>query len=182
MPVNKTKTKKIKDYEITGVVGKGGMGEVYLAKHPTLKRFIILKKLSIRDKEASERFLKEAKVMLEFRHENIVQIYDHFKEGGSTYIAMEYVKGKALNDIISENGKIPAELALFIIYQIAQGLYHAHSKKVIHRDIKPHNVLISTDGEVKLTDFGIAKSSDEKLDNQITSTGTVIGTPAYMSP
>ena len=120
--------------------------------------------------------------MLEFRHENIVQIYDHFKEGSATFIAMEYVKGKALNEIIEENGKIPVELALFILYQLALGLFHAHSKKVIHRDIKPHNVLISTDGDVKLTDFGIAKTSDEKPSMEITSPGTVIGTPAYMSP
>ena len=182
MAINKPKSKKIKDYELVSIVGKGGMGEVYLAKHPTLKRYIILKKLSIRDKESSERFLKEAKVMLEFRHENIVQIYDHFKEGAATFIAMEYVKGKPLNDIIEENGKIPVELALFILYQLALGLFHAHTKKVIHRDIKPHNVLISTDGDVKLTDFGIAKMSDEKLSTEITSPGTVIGTPAYMSP
>ncbi len=181
MANSKPRIKKIKDYVILSKVGKGGMGEVYLAKHPTLKRGIILKRLTIKDKESSERFLKEAKMMLEFRHENIVQIYDHFKEGNSTYIAMEYVKGKPLNEVIQDNGKIPIPLALFILYQVSLGLYHAHSKKVIHRDIKPHNILISTDGEVKLTDFGIAKTSDES-DSEITSPGTVIGTPAYMSP
>ena len=181
MANNKSKTKKIKNYVILGKIGKGGMGEVYLAKHPTLKRGIILKKLSIKDKESSERFLKEAKVMLEFRHENIVQIYDHFKEGSSTYIAMEYVKGKPLNEVIQDNKTIPVPLALFILYQISLGLYHAHTKKVIHRDIKPHNILISTDGEIKLTDFGIAKTPDESA-SDITSPGTVIGTPAYMSP
>ncbi len=177
----KLKFKKIKDYVILDIIGKGGMGEVYLAKHPTLKRGIILKRLTIKDKESSERFLKEAQVMLEFRHENIVQIYDHFKEGSSTYIAMEYVKGKPLNEVIQQNNKIPVPLALFMLYQVALGLYHAHSKKVIHRDIKPHNILISTDGEVKLTDFGIAKTSDDSKAD-ITSPGTVIGTPAYMSP
>lgn len=183
MAVNKPTTikKKIKDYSIISVVGKGGMGEVYLAKHPTLKRGIILKRLSIRDKDSTDRFLREAKLMLEFRHENIVQIYDHFKEGTSTYIAMEYVNGKALNDIIQGNEKIPIPLAMFILYQIALGLFHAHSKKVVHRDIKPHNILISNDGEVKLTDFGIAKASGDAA-NDITSPGTVIGTPAYMSP
>lgn len=180
MANNKPRIKKIKDYVILSIVGKGGMGEVYLAKHPTLKRGIILKRLTIKDKESSERFLKEAKMMLEFRHENIVQIYDHFKEGNSTYIAMEYVKGKPLNEVIQDNGKIPIPLALFILYQVSLGLYHAHSKKVIHRDIKPHNILISTDGEVKLTDFGIAKTSDES--ESVTSPGTIIGTPAYMSP
>ncbi|HOV13772.1 MAG TPA: serine/threonine-protein kinase, partial [Spirochaetota bacterium] len=170
----------IKNYEILGLLGKGGMGEVYLAKHPTLKREIVLKRLKIRDKEAADRFLQEAKVMLEFRNENIVQFYDHFKEGTSTYIAMEYVKGKALNKIIEENGTIPVPIALFILYQVALGLYHAHQKKVIHRDIKPHNILISKDGEIKLTDFGIAMKTNESED--ITKTGAVVGTPAYMSP
>ena len=170
----------IKNYEILGLLGKGGMGEVYLAKHPTLKREIVLKRLKIKDKEASDRFLQEAKVMLEFRNENIVQFYDHFKEGASTYIAMEYVKGKALNKIIEENGSIPVPIALFILYQVALGLFHAHQKKVIHRDIKPHNILISKDGEVKLTDFGIAMRTTD--DEDITKTGSVVGTPAYMSP
>ena len=174
------KKQMIKNYEILSVVGKGGMGEVYLAKHPTLKREIILKKLKIRDREASERFLQEAKVMLDFRHENIVQFYDHFKESGSTYIAMEYVKGKALNKIIEENEMVPIPLALFMLYQIAIGLHHAHTKKVIHRDIKPHNILISREGEVKLTDFGIALRTSEQ--DEITKTGTIVGTPAYMAP
>ncbi|OHD26106.1 MAG: hypothetical protein A2086_08735 [Spirochaetes bacterium GWD1_27_9] len=178
---NTTQEKKfIKNYEILGIIGKGGMGEVFLAKHPTLKREIILKRLKIREKEAQERFLQEAKVMLDFRNENIVQFYDHFKEATSTYIAMEYVKGKALNKIIEENESIPVPLALFILYQIALGLYHAHSKKVIHRDIKPHNILISKDGDVKLTDFGIAMKTTDLKD--ITKTGVVVGTPAYMSP
>ncbi len=175
------KLPKIKNYILTKRIGKGGMGEVYVAKHPTLKQEIILKKLSIRDREASERFLQEAKIMLEFRHENIVQIYDHFKEGNATYIAMEYVKGKSLNEIIQENEKIPVPLALFILYQAALGLHHAHTKKVIHRDIKPHNILISTTGNVKLTDFGISKKPGDE-DRGLTQEGTVIGTPAYMAP
>jgi len=170
----------IKNYEILGLLGKGGMGEVYLAKHPTLKREIVLKRLKIKDKEASERFLQEAKVMLEFRNENIVQFYDHFKEGSSTFIAMEFVRGKALNKIIEENGLIPIPIALFILYQVALGLFHAHQKRVIHRDIKPHNILVSKDGEVKLSDFGIAMKAVD--DNDITKTGSVVGTPAYMSP
>ncbi len=183
---NKNLPKMIKNYPIIGLVGKGGMGEVYLAKHPTLKRNIILKSLLIKDKENQERFLREAKVMIDFRHENIVQVYDHFKEGRATYIAMEFVNGKDLNKIIRErekefgNGKIPVPLALFILYQAALGLHHAHVKGVIHRDIKPHNILISVNGDVKLTDFGIATKKNEEDD--LTATGTIIGTPAYMSP
>lgn len=171
----------IKDYKILSVIGEGGMGKVYRAFHPTLKREIILKELKIRDKETRERFLREAKVMLDFRHENIVQFYDHFKEGTSTYIAMEYVKGLALNELIIQSEKIPVSLALFILYQAALGLNHAHTKKVIHRDIKPHNLLISETGDVKLIDFGIASQKSEGSDS-LTAPGTVIGTPAYMSP
>ncbi|HNZ27090.1 MAG TPA: serine/threonine-protein kinase [Spirochaetota bacterium] len=178
--------KMIKDYPIIQRIGKGGMGAVYLAKHPTLKRDVILKSLLIRNKESQERFLHEAGVMMDFRHENIAQVFDHFKEGKSTYIAMEYVKGRDLNFIIKERekiygkGNIPVPLALFILYQTALGLHHAHKKKVIHRDIKPHNILLSTYGEVKLVDFGIAAKTDRE--SNLTKPGTVIGTPAYMSP
>jgi eukaryotic-like serine/threonine-protein kinase len=173
---------KIKDYKIIKVVGKGGMGEVYLAIHPTLKREIILKRLGDKSSLSSKRFLQEAKIMLEFRHENIVQFYDHFKEGNSTYIAMEFVKGKALNQIIADNENIPIPIALFITYQIALGLFHAHQKKIIHRDIKPHNILISSSGEVKITDFGIATTSDNSINEIKSDKKEIVGTPAYMAP
>lgn len=172
----------IKDYRIVGIIGEGGMGKVYKAIHPTLKREIILKELKIKEKETRERFLREAKVMLDFRHENIVQVFDHFKEGNSTYIAMEYVKGMSLGDIIRLNKRIVTPMALFILYQASLGLYHAHAKKVIHRDIKPQNILISENGEVKLIDFGIATQKGMNHENSLTGPGTVIGTPAYMSP
>ena len=184
--------KKIKDYPIIKRIGKGGMGDVYLAKHPTLKKEIILKSLSIRnDKESYERFLQEASVMMEFRHQNIVQVYDHFREGRSTYIAMEYVPGKDLNALLNERAKtpqgaaIPVPLALFILYQAALGLHHAHTKNVIHRDIKPHNILLSVSGDVKIVDFGIARrvgANGEPMQSELTQTGVIIGTPAYMSP
>lgn len=171
----------IKDYKITGIVGEGGMGKVYKAIHPTLKRDIIIKELKIRDKETRERFLREAEIMLDFRHENIVQFYDHFKAGTSHYIAMEYVNGDSLNNVIQHNEKIPVHLALFILYQAALGLHHAHTKKVIHRDIKPHNILISESGDIKIIDFGIARQKNDNREG-LTQPGTVIGTPAYMSP
>ncbi len=174
--------KIIKNYQILSLIGKGGMGEVYLAKHPTLNKKIVLKKLKTRNREDIKRFLQEAKVMLEFRHENIVQVFDHFEEKSQAYIAMEYIQGKSLSDIIKEREKIPVEIALYIIYQTALGLYHAHSKKVIHRDIKPHNIMISVNGDVKITDFGIARKQSESNDDAITSTDTIIGTPAYMPP
>ncbi len=172
----------IKNYQLLGLLGKGGMGEVYLAKHPTLNRKIVLKKLKTKNRDDIRRFLQEAKVMLDFRHENIVQVFDHFEEKSHAYIAMEYIQGKSLSDIIKEYGKIPFELALYILYQTALGLYHAHSKKVIHRDIKPHNIMISVNGEVKITDFGIARKQNDTDEKTITAPDTIIGTPAYMSP
>ena len=177
-----TKTPMIKDYKITGIIGEGGMGKVYKGIHPTLKQEIILKELKIRDKETRERFLREAKVMLSFRHENIVQVYDHFKGGTSTYIAMEYVKGMSLSQLIKINRQLPPAMALFIFYQAALGLNHAHIKKVVHRDIKPQNILISENGDVKIIDFGIAAQKGNDSEKSLTSTGSVIGTPAYMSP
>ena len=176
------KTPMIKDYKITGIIGEGGMGKVYKGIHPTLKQEIILKELKIRDKETRERFLREAKVMLSFRHENIVQVYDHFKGGTSTYIAMEYVKGMSLSQLIKMNRQIPPAMALFIFYQAALGLHHAHIKKVVHRDVKPQNILISENGDVKIIDFGIATQKGNNAEKSLTSTGAVIGTPAYMSP
>lgn len=176
------KTPMIKDYKITGIIGEGGMGKVYKGIHPTLKQEIILKELKIRDKETRERFLREAKVMLNFRHENIVQVYDHFKGGTSTYIAMEYVKGVSLSQLIKMNKRLPAAMALFIFYQAALGLHHAHVKKVVHRDVKPQNILISENGDVKIIDFGIATQKGNDAEKSLTSTGSVIGTPAYMSP
>lgn len=176
------KTPMIKDYKITGIIGEGGMGKVYKGIHPTLKQEIILKELKIRDKETRERFLREAKVMMSFRHENIVQVYDHFKGVNSTYIAMEYVKGMSLSQLIKINKQIPPDMALFIFYQAALGLNHAHVKKVVHRDIKPQNILISENGDVKIIDFGIATQKGNNAEKSLTSTGTVIGTPAYMSP
>lgn len=176
------KTPMIKDYKITGIIGEGGMGKVYKGIHPTLKQEIILKELKIRDKETRERFLREAKVMLSFRHENIVQVYDHFKGGTSTYIAMEYVKGMSLSQLIKINKQLPPDIALFIFYQAALGLNHAHVKKVVHRDVKPQNILISENGDVKIIDFGIAAQKGNNAEKSLTSTGSVIGTPAYMSP
>lgn len=176
------KAPMIKDYKITGIIGEGGMGKVYKGIHPTLKQEIILKELKIRDKETRERFLREAKVMLNFRHENIVQVYDHFKCGTSTYIAMEYVKGMSLSQLIKINKQIPPDIALFIFYQAALGLNHAHVKKVVHRDVKPQNILISENGDVTIIDFGIAAQKGSNSGKSLTSTGSIIGTPAYMSP
>ncbi|MEJ2663301.1 MAG: serine/threonine-protein kinase [Spirochaetia bacterium] len=174
--------KMIDKYKIVSVVGEGGMGKVYKAIHPTLKKHIIIKRLNISSaKTLSERFKREANVMMGFRHENIVSVHDHFKHGNSYYIAMEYIDGISLEDLIEKKKKIPPLAAALIFREICKGLQYAHHKGVIHRDIKPDNVLISKNGDVKLFDFGIAMVEAE-AEKELTKTGVVMGTPSYMSP
>ncbi|RPJ09889.1 MAG: serine/threonine protein kinase [Spirochaetaceae bacterium] len=174
--------KMIDKYRILKVIGEGGMGKVYLGVHPTLKKDIIIKRLSISSKKSlSDRFRREARVMMGFRHENIVSVYDHFKHGAAYYIAMEFVDGISLEDLIEKKKKIPPLAAILILREISRGLAYAHNKGVIHRDIKPDNVLIAKSGEVKLFDFGIAMV-EEEAEEDLTKTGIVMGTPSYMSP
>lgn len=176
------KAKKIGKYRVLGKIGEGGMGKVYKALHPTLKRSIILKQLSISsEKTLAKRFKREARIMIDFRNENIVQVYDHFREGSAYYIAMEYIDGISLEDLITKKKRICPMAALIILNEVAKGLKYAHDKGVVHRDIKPDNVLISKTGRVKLVDFGIATARKDN-EEEITQTGAVMGTPAYMSP
>ncbi|MDY6968964.1 MAG: serine/threonine-protein kinase [Spirochaetota bacterium] len=169
-------------YEITSKIAEGGMGAVFKAKHPTLNRDVILKKLTLkRSSSITERFKREARLMIDFSNDNIVQVYDHFKEGSSYYIVMEYVDGIDLGDLIKKKRYLSNEMAMLIFNEICKALKYAHDKNVIHRDIKPDNILISKEGEVKLTDFGIATSKDED-EKELTTAGMTLGTPAYMSP
>lgn len=173
---------KIGKYKVLSKIGEGGMGKVYKALHPTLRRPIILKQLSISsEKTLAKRFKREARIMIDFRNENIVQVYDHFREGSSYYIAMEFVDGISLEDLIKKKKQICPMAALIILNEVAKGLKYAHDKGVVHRDIKPDNVLISKGGRVKLVDFGIATARKDN-EEEITHTGAVMGTPAYMSP
>jgi serine/threonine-protein kinase len=175
-------TAKIGKYTVVGKIAKGGMGALYLAKHPTLKRHVILKQLTLRGGRGFiERFKREASLMIDFRDEHIVPVYDHFKTGSSYYIVMEYVDGISLDQLIHNREKLSSEAALLIFLEICKGLKYAHDKDVIHRDIKPANILISKRGEVKLVDFGIA-TSNQAVDDGLTKTGMTLGTPSYMSP
>ncbi|PKL35944.1 MAG: serine/threonine protein kinase [Spirochaetae bacterium HGW-Spirochaetae-1] len=172
---------KVGKYTVTERIARGGMGEILKARHPTLNKDVILKRLTFNAKNSViERFKREAQLQIDFRNDNIVQVFDHFKEGPSYYIVMEYVDGISLDALIEKNRYLPNEIALLIFYRIAGALKYAHDKDVIHRDIKPANVLISREGVVKLTDFGIA-TSKEFHDKYLTREMT-LGTPAYMSP
>lgn len=173
---------KIGKYEVEDLIATGGMGAVYKAIHPTLNRNVIIKKLTLKNDEGLiQRFNREARIMMDFTHDNIVNVYDHFKERDSYYIVLEYVDGITLGDFIKKEGRLSNELALYIILEISKALKYAHDKGVVHRDIKPANILISKDGEVKLVDFGIAASEDG-IDEDLTTVGMTMGTPSYMAP
>ncbi len=174
--------KKIGKYELIGKIAQGGMGALYKARHPTLERVVLLKKLAIQGGgQVVERFRREARLMMDLNSERIVQVYDHFKEGTSYYIVEEYVEGISLDALIRKERYLSNDAAMLILYEVCRALKFAHDRQVIHRDIKPGNILISIQGEVKLADFGIATSADE-MEDGLTKDGTMLGTPAYIPP
>ncbi|MGA1792238.1 MAG: serine/threonine protein kinase [bacterium] len=173
--------KQIGKYPVISKLAVGGMGEVYKATHPTLGLTIIIKCLTIKNHpEVEERFRREARIMMDLRDERIVQVYDHFKQRSSYCIAMEYVEGIDLQHLIVERRYLSNDIALLIFTEVCKALKYAHERKVIHRDIKPANILISKAGEVKLTDFGVATTTEQ--DEDLTGEGMTLGTPAYMAP
>ncbi len=173
---------KIGKYKVVSIIAKGGMGTVYKAVHPTLKRFIIIKKLTIRgNPELRERFKREAQILLDLRHPNIVHMFDYFIEDSSHYIALEYVDGMALDKLIKKCEKLQNQTAMLIFRDACKALLYAHENGIVHRDIKPGNILISAHGDIKLADFGIASTEKEGNEN-LTQDGSTLGTPSYMPP
>lgn len=169
-------------YEIIEKIGEGGMAKVYKAKCNLLHRFVaikILKNQYYENEEFINRFKDEALAIAVFSHDNIVDIYDIGNDKNLIYIIMEYVEGKNLKQIINENKIIDNNRALEIAMQIANALKCAHNKNIIHRDIKPHNILINNEGNVKVTDFGIAKATTSVT---ITNSERIIGSAHYISP
>ncbi len=169
-------------------VGGGGMGEVYLAHHEALDRDMALKVLGrqyINDKQFVERFKREAKSAAKLNHPNIVQVYDAgeglFEGQKVSYIAMEYVPGGTLKDLVlQQEGSLPPRMAVELTLQVAKALEAAHRGGVIHRDIKPQNILLSESGEAKVADFGIARAAASST--TLTQAGGILGTPHYISP
>ncbi len=169
-------------YELIEKVGEGGMAVVYKAKCLLLNRYVavkILKPEYCNNIEFMNKFKKEAAATASFSHNNIVNIYDVGSEGNINYIVMELVKGKTLKEVIRESAPLKTEDILSISIQIAKALECAHKNNIIHRDIKPHNILVTEDGTVKVTDFGIAKATSS---DTITHTNKVIGSAHYFSP
>jgi eukaryotic-like serine/threonine-protein kinase len=174
--------RKIGKYELIAKVGQGGMGTLYKARHPTLNRVVLLKKLVMQGgSHVVERFRREARLMMDFKDERIVQVHDHFKEGSDYFIVEEFVDGISLEELIRKERYLSNEAATLVLYEVCKALSYLHEKHVVHRDIKPGNVLISRRGEIKLADFGIATSREEP-DDGLTREGTILGTPAYIAP
>jgi eukaryotic-like serine/threonine-protein kinase len=170
-------------YRLVKPLGSGGMADVFLAHDNILDRDVALKVMSSRyasDDEFVERFKREAQSAAALSHPNIVSIFDRgASEDGTYYIAMEYLSGGTLKDRILSKGALPARTAAAVALQIAEALRAAHERGVIHRDIKPHNILITESGDVKVTDFGIARAASSST---MTRTGSILGTAHYISP
>jgi serine/threonine protein kinase len=187
--------KTLAHYEITSQLGKGGMGEVFRAKDQKLGRDVAIKVLPeefARDADRVGRFQREAKLLASLNHPNIAAIYGLEESDGTNFLILELVEGETLADRI-KTGPIPVEESLKLALQIAEALEAAHEKGIIHRDLKPANIKITSDGKVKVLDFGLAKayageqkqmnlSNSPTLSDMATQQGVILGTAAYMSP
>ena len=174
------KTAEGSPYRLVELIGSGGMANVYRAVQVSLEREVAIKRLHpylIQNQSFLTRFQKEAKAAASLRHENLVSVIDYGQDAEGYFIVMEYVQGRTLREVL-EQGKAPLEVALLVANKVAAGLAFCHESGIVHRDVKPGNILLSEEGEVKLTDFGIAKAQDAS----ITVTGTTLGSPAYMAP
>jgi serine/threonine-protein kinase len=178
--------KSLGRYRIQGVLGKGAMGLVYDGLDPTLARRVAIKTIltSTLDEATAKhyamRFMREVRAVARLNHPNIVQVYDYGAEGELAYIVMEYIQGKELKDCFDAKEQFALDAILRMMGELLDALDFAHEAGVIHRDVKPANVMVDAAGRVKLTDFGVARVSDET--GEATRAGAMIGTPAYMSP
>jgi serine/threonine protein kinase len=169
-------------YEITRLLGRGGMAVVFLAQDLVLERQVAIKVLPpdmTRDAHLVTRFQQEAKTAAKLDHPNIIPIYRVEREGGLVYIVMKYVSGQSLEELVAK-GPLPISRVRHVLREAALALGHAHRRRIVHRDVKPANIMLDDDGRVILTDFGISKAVQDTA--QLTGTGTIIGTPHYMAP
>ena len=168
-------------YLVVRKLGTGGMATVYLAEDQELGRRVAIKTLDDRhaqDEQFVERFRREAKSAAVLSHPNIVAVYDRGQSDGTYYIAMEYLEGKTLKELLVSRGATPVRIAVDYTRQILAALEYAHRNGIVHRDIKPHNIVVAPDGRIKVMDFGIARSGS----SQVTEAGSIIGTAQYLSP
>ena len=169
-------------YELEELVGTGGMSSVFKARDSLLERPVALKILHehyVTDADYVERFRREARAVAQLAHPNIVTVIDRGEQGGRQFIVFEYVDGENLKQVVTRAGALPVREAVDLALQIARALGYAHDRGIVHRDVKPQNVILNEDGRAKVTDFGIARSLDV---DGVTQTGTVLGTSDYIAP
>ena len=166
-------------YRVVERIGSGGMGVLYLARDPTIDRRVAIKVAHVQDAELRQRFLREARATGRLDHRNIVTIFDVGEHGGEPFIAMEYVPGRTLAEIVRERAPLPIPPRLRMLRELCEGLAYAHAQGVVHRDVKPANLMVRDDsGALTILDFGIARLADTLT----TGDGRMIGTPSYMAP
>ena len=176
-----TEGAKVGHYTIISKIGAGGMGEVYLAEDTKLNRKVALKFMPVHmagNADLRSRFIREAQAAAKLDHPNIVPVYEVGEYQGRPYFAMAHIEGRSLRDIIKE-GKLGTDEAVGLAMQILEGLQKAHDAGVVHRDIKPGNIIIDKDNRARLVDFGLAMVCGEE---KLTKTGSTLGTVGYMSP
>jgi eukaryotic-like serine/threonine-protein kinase len=169
-------------YTLDRQIGRGGMGSVWLGRDEVLGRPVALKRIGVAPGASSPDLLRaerEARIAASLNHPNIVGVFDLVDDGDQRYLVMEYIDGRTLADLVRDQGALPVREAARILAQVAGALTAAHAQHVVHRDVKPSNILVRADGEAKLSDFGIARS---EADESLTQTGLVTGSPAYLSP
>jgi serine/threonine-protein kinase len=173
--------RRIGRYELLEKIGKGGMGVVYRGRDSAIGRLVAVKML-ISDidvsEETRERFFREARSAGQLTHRNIITIYDFGEENGRAYIVMELLSGESLASRLSRHERLPLEQQVEIMARVCEGLAFAHSRGIVHRDVKPANLFVTADGQLKILDFGVARIASSKL----TRSGLIVGTPDYMSP
>ena len=173
---------RIGNYEIIGKIGDGGLGTVYKARQISMSRDVALKVLHkkwLGDEEFKKRFLLEARLAGRLSHQNLIQVYDVGRDRGVYYFSMEFIDGETVEDMIDRVGPLETNVAIDIVVQIMHAINYIKQWDIVHRDIKPGNMMMTRKGQVKLGDFGFVKS---KLDPVISTEGEVLGTPDYISP
>jgi eukaryotic-like serine/threonine-protein kinase len=169
-------------YEVGRKLGRGGMASVFLARDQALGRPVAVKVLSESidgDPVSRERFLREARLAARLSHPNVVKVFDAGEADGKPYIVMEYVPGETVAELLARRRRLSPAEAVDIIAQASQGIHHAHEHGLVHRDVKPQNLLVRDDGCVKVVDLGIARAAES---TRLTQRGTILGTAAYLSP
>jgi len=174
---------ELNKYQILNLVAKGGTAVLYRAVQTSLDRVVAVKKLHqhlTEDENFTRRFILEAKAAASLDHENIVKIIDFGTDDDGYHMVMEFIEGESFRGILDKWKQLPPDIALAVAYRVCQGLEHAHAKGIVHRDIKPGNVMLTRNGRIKITDFGLAKLTQQTT--QHTAANSILGTPLYMSP